>query len=69
MTSVADVACMGLQSVVGGHLLVDPSAGEERVQDGAALVALMPARNQVTQLHLEGAWAEAQAAQVSTTRA
>ncbi|GAQ91874.1 hypothetical protein KFL_008730020 [Klebsormidium nitens] len=50
-------------SLVGGHLLVDPAASEERAQDGNVLVALMPARNEVTQMHLAGAWPDTHAAQ------
>ena len=55
--------------MVGGHLLVDPAASEERAQDGTVLVALMPARNEVTQMHLAGAWPDTHAAQVSTVGA
>lgn len=36
-----------LQSRVGGQLLLDPSAGEARWQDGSALLAMMPATNLV----------------------
>lgn len=45
---------------------MDPAASEERAQDANVLVALMPARNEVTQMHLAGAWSDTHAAQVST---
>jgi hypothetical protein len=44
---------------------MDPDAREERLQDGNIVVALMPVRNEVTQMHVAGSWGEPQAAQVS----
>ena len=43
-----------LQSRVGGQLLLDPSAGEARRQDGSALLAMMPATNLVRSAVLAG---------------
>lgn len=44
---------------------MDPDVREERVQDGNIVMALMPARNEVTQMQVAGSWGQPQAAQVS----
>ncbi|KAK9827611.1 hypothetical protein WJX81_005970 [Elliptochloris bilobata] len=51
-------------SRVDGQLLLDPSAGEARRQDGSAMMAMMPATNLVTHLELTGTWSAAQATEV-----
>lgn len=44
---------------VGGTLLLDPSNEEEARREGQALLALLPASNELTQLRMEGCWGDA----------
>eukprot|EP00898_Chlorokybus_atmophyticus_P003166 jgi/Chlat1/3850/Chrsp26S04153 len=45
-------------SCVNGQLLLDPTAVEQRCEDGGLLLAMMPVTKQVTQLVLTGNWPE-----------
>lgn len=40
----------------GNNLIIDPTTDEESHQDGGLMIALMPSRNQITQLSLTGDW-------------
>jgi exosome complex component MTR3 len=46
--------------LVKGRLLLDPSGQEAARQTGGLLLAMMPGRNEVTQLQLEGDFSAAQ---------
>eukprot|EP00955_Chlamydomonas_euryale_P030630 322561-Chlamydomonas_euryale.AAC.19 len=43
---------------LGDSLLLDPTVTEESQQGGRALLAFMPACNEVTQLNLKGCWSD-----------
>lgn len=44
------------QGVLGGELLLDPTAAEESAEGGGVLLAHMAKRNEVTQIIMRGEW-------------
>uniref|UniRef100_A0A061R6P0 Exosome complex component MTR3, animal type n=1 Tax=Tetraselmis sp. GSL018 TaxID=582737 RepID=A0A061R6P0_9CHLO len=49
------VACCRV-SLAGTRVALDPSSAEEASEDASMLIAMMPQRNEVTQIHLQGTW-------------